>query len=743
MIQLQVDGIYIDLYDLEPPKLNFTIEDIRDTAARSIFSRTFRVPASAKNTELFKTAFDVNGVDFDIRQKRSARIYVNGILFRTGQIRLNRIYDNREGARIDYELIFLGETKDFGTSVGEGYLNELDLSEYTHELDITNAQNSWRAYPEGSITDGLFEGDVLYPLIDFGVNYDEDGEPIETRISQNNVGNHFTQSGAGKWLPINRFKPMVRAKVIWDKIFEEAGYTYTSNFINSNRFKQMYLSAFGNTTSITTENNENELNVRLLSLDYILGDLIIPYNEIITDAVGNFNTTTYKYIAPITGTYTIRATFYGILDGTSGSPIPGEFGELGILLKRNTTTLDSDSFIVQAGGYNSTNMSFDTGNINILLNAGDEIYLEAEVIDPQFSSYYISYSQLFVTSAPGDISIAPLLDNEYKKIDFIKDILTKFRLVMVPNKNIVGDFIVEPWSEYIGSGDLFDWTHKLDLTKDFVSEPVFYTQSARILFEDSEGEDFLNLINQERFAETFGKLIVNGDNEFLQGERSINTNFIPVPITQIERKNTSIGQTFIIPQIHVHEPGEDASYNPQHLPIRQNRHLLFYNGLKDTDGIDWYIENDTASNPHDDYPMVSFYEDFPNTSSSLNLNWQKETGYIEHNINNGLLGQSVYDRYWNDYINSLYDGFARRITAYFILDDVDLLDFSFDDVIRVKNAYYYVSKITDAVIGKKSSVKVELIKLLNYDVPLNPVPPRRIWNETFVNWENAVFRWDL
>jgi hypothetical protein len=193
----------------------------------------------------------------------------------------------------------------------------------------------------------------------------------------------------------------------------------------------------------------------------------------------------------------------------------------------------------------------------------------------------------------------------------------------------------------------------------------------------------------------------------------------------------------------VHEPGEDASYNPQHLPIRQNRHLLFYNGLKDTDGIDWYIENDTASNPHDDYPMVSFYEDFPNTSSSLNLNWQKETGYIEHNINNGLLGQSVYDRYWNDYINSLYDGFARRITAYFILDDVDLLDFSFDDVIRVKNAYYYVSKITDAVIGKKSSVKVELIKLLNYDVPLNPVPPRRIWNETFVNWENTVFRWDL
>ena len=141
--------------------------------------------------------------------------------------------------------------------------------------------------------------------------------------------------------------------------------------------------------------------------------------------------------------------------------------------------------------------------------------------------------------------------------------------------------------------------------------------------------------------------------------------------------------------------------------------------------------------------MVSFYEDYPNTSASLNLNWQKETGYIEHNNNNGLLGKSVYDEYWSAYINSLYDGFARKITAYFVLDETDLFNFSFDDVIRVKNAYYYVYKITDVPIGKKASVKVELIKLLNYDVSLTPITPERVWNTTYQNWEDAVFRWDL
>lgn len=729
MLQLVVENVYLDLYDLDTPKLTFTIEDIEDTSARSVFSRTFRVPATSRNTEFFKTAFDVNGVDFDIRQKRTAYIYINGILFRTGQVRLNKIYDSREGANIDYELIFLGETKDFGTSVGEGYLSELDLSEYNHVLNAANLFTSWNAYPESSITAGLFNGDILYPLIDFGVNYDEDGEPIDTRISQDNVGKHFTSSGTGNPLPINRFKPMIRAKAVWDKIFSEAGYTYSSDFINSNRFKQIYLSAFGNSTSIVTEGTENNCLVK--TSNNVSYATIVQFDNVLSDPGSNFNNTTYKYTAAATGNHVISIS-------VPYTATADEFavGNIEARLRRNTTTLTTDD----------DDISFtESGTLNIYysgtLTAGDEIYVD--IVDTDLQGWQIQQNGTFeVLSAPGNVSIAPLLDNEYKKIDFIKDILTKFRLVIVPDKNQFNNFIIEPWSDYIGSGDLFDWTDKLDVSKDFVSEPLFYTQASRITFEDSEGEDFLNLINQERFAEVFGKLILNGDNEFLQGERNITTNFIPTPITQIERKNTSIGQTFIIPQIHVHEPGEDASFNPQHLPIRQNRHLLFYNGLKDTDGITWYLDTGAAS-PINFYPMVSFYEDYPNTSASLNLNWQKETGYIEHNNNNGLLGQSVYDEYWSAYINSLYDGFARKITAYFVLDETDLFNFSFDDVIRVKNAYYYVYKITDVPIGKKASVKVELIKLLNYDVSLTPITPQRVWNTTYQNWEDAVFMWDL
>ena len=730
MVQIEVEGVFLDLYDLDPPKLNFSIEDITDTSTRSVFSRTFRVPATPNNNTFFTNAFEINGVDFDITIKRSARLYVNGALFRIGQLRLNNIYDNREGSRIDYECLFLGETKDFGTSVGEGYLNELDLSGYTHLLEYTAVTQSWEAYPSGTTTDGLFNGDILYPLIDFGVNYDSDGVPIETRISQSNTGDHFTQNSHP--LSATRFKPMIRAKVLWDKIFESAGYTYTSNFIDSDRFLKIYVSAFGNTDNIITETTENECSIRTNFNDS--NTSLVQFNDEIFDSGNNFNTTTHRYTAPESGTYEIlcEIPYFATADEFST-------GQLTVRLRKNgTITLASD----QTGLFTGD----DSGTLQIYFNGtvGATEYLEVDVVDSNLAGWQIEQNSTFnVLEAPGKVAIAPLLDDNYKQIDFIKDILTKFRLVMIPDKNKVGNFIIEPWATYMATGDLFDWTEKLDLTKDVQISPVFYTQSARINFEDSEGEDFLNIINQEQFKEVFGKLIVNGNNDLLDGSRDITTNIIPTPITQIERKNTTIGHDFIIPQIHVHEPGEDPSYNPQHLPIVGNTRLLFYNGTYDTDGIDWYLEFDPNS-PYDIFPMVSFYEDFPNTSSSLNLNWQKERGYIEHDVNNGLLGNSVYDEYWSTYINSLYDGFARKVTAYFVLDDTDLLDFSFDDVIFVKNAYYYVSKISDVPVGKKASVKVELIKLNNYNVNEGGfIPPTRLWNTTDIKWEDANFRWDV
>ena len=193
MVQIRVGDIYLDLYQFDPPKLNFAIEDITDTSAKSSFSQEFRIPATANNSEFFTTAFDINGQDFDVTLQIPTQLMVGGNLFRQGELRLNEIYIRGNNERIDYGCLFFGETRSFSSSVGLGLLSELDFNEYTHDLVFSSITTSWEAYPSGTTTDGLFNGDILYPLIDHGNSY-SGSNIIQTRISP--FGTHnFTQGG--------------------------------------------------------------------------------------------------------------------------------------------------------------------------------------------------------------------------------------------------------------------------------------------------------------------------------------------------------------------------------------------------------------------------------------------------------------------------------------------------------------------------------------------------------------------
>ena len=125
MIQLKVfrikgdpdSAIFIDLYDTEPIKLTLSIEDITTADASSVFSKTFRVPASRNNNQFFKNAFEIDGIDYDVTIKKPAEILVDGAEFKSGHVRLNRIYNNGDQDKIDYELLFLGETRDFSSVI--------------------------------------------------------------------------------------------------------------------------------------------------------------------------------------------------------------------------------------------------------------------------------------------------------------------------------------------------------------------------------------------------------------------------------------------------------------------------------------------------------------------------------------------------------------------------------------------------------------------------------------------------
>ena len=749
----QLNQYWLDLYETQPIKLNLSVEDITNAEAKSVFSRTFRVPATPANNIFFKHAFLVEGVEYDVTVKKPAEIIVDGAEFRQGHIRLQRIYLNGAQDKIDYEILFLGETRDFSSAIGDATMCSLNITELSHAVSFDEISSSWSAYPSTrkwvsidpitgqtvnafvpqtpSLTDGLKNGDVLYPLIDFGNTYNDSGDVQEARISTGGAHN-FTQGPENnilKSLDLDRFKPMIRAKKLVDKIFDNAGYTFTSVFFDSDTFKQVYVSAFGNESRIDLSLEANSNNIMSASDNTTqnisgsgLNDLIVDDN-VADPSSGNIYTTdgknyqypgtSSKYVAPDPGTYIFQAEaqYLGWFDYWD-NPQTGQAVAGRLLLTDSTGSTVYATGSYSSGGIN-TPVTLTVQGI-ISLTAGDALYLKLETNGP-ISQAQVNSSEFNCVSAPGASLPTASLDCDYKQIDFMKDLLTTFRLVMSPDPADGRNFIIEPFVDYIASGELYDWSDKLIRDKDFIIEPLFNTQSDQIDFKHKEDSDYINTYHQQAYKDVFGYLEFDSGNELLKGIRNIETNWAPTPITQIEGAGNN--SRFIIPQLTTRSISTNNDL--EHLPIKPKTRFLYYNGLQEilTQSSHWFMVGSPAQNGLDYYPMVSYYNEWPMTVDSEVLNWNVDVPYWGTNVSgyNGLITQnSLYNTYWSGYINSLYDKNARRITAYFTLNNVDLQTFSFDDVIFVDGVYYRPEKINDAQIGVTGPVKVQLIKLLDY-----------------------------
>ena len=757
--RVQSQQVFLDLYDSIPIKLTLSIEDITDADATSVFSRTFKIPANAHNTNFFTSAFEINGVDYDVTIKKPAEILVDGAEFRQGHIRLQKIYTNEDQDKTDYELLFLGETRDFSTLIGDRPLCQLDMP----DLYITDAQGnitnpdkdtiqaSWNAFPQTNSVDsngfpngGVNDGNILFPLIDFGNVYDESGVVTlpDVRVGQGNAAEKsFTSSS----YPLNptRLKPMIRAKRIWDQIFEDAGYTYSSDFIESTLFHQMYASAFGNNAQVGYSVEENSNNVfSAENTDDGTGNnaqsfgdyLWLPDN--IFDPGGNFtlgvNGGGSKYVAPGTalagdanGKYIITAEAFVFGEREIScptfctDPAPARLQ----LYNQTSGQVLKESFPT----YNqTTSFSFDTELDNVGINQGDVLRI---MVEPLFDTDFdlVHSVKWEVSAAPGSLNPVAQLDCEYKQIDFIKDVLKMFRLVLAPDPTRSNNFIVEPWQTYINSGDLHDWSHKLVQNKDQVLEPLFNSQSEEIEYTFQQDEDFINKFHYDQFKEAYGYLKFDSNNELLKGTRTVETiEIAPTPLGTIYEDVTANHTipAWILPLIHANEPEDTGN---QRLPIKPKTRFLFYNGLVPIplevgtgNQQSWYLGTQGSSNEYENYPLVSSYQNWPQTSEGLNLNWSNDVTYWSPHSSTSAFnieGRTLFDNYWSRYISSLYGKFSRRLTAYFILNNVDLQTFSFDDTIFVNGVYYRPEKIIDVNIGERTEVKVQLITANDFVPP--------------------------
>jgi hypothetical protein len=708
--------VALDLFQEEPIKLNFSVQNIEDPlAATSTFSRTFKVPNTSVNSPYFKAVFNVNSVDFDASQKADAYINDNNLYFTSGNIRLNAIYRGEKEDSVQYEITFYGETSDFGSKIGGGFLNELNFSDYNHNKSWNNVSASW--------TNGLFNGDIVYGLIEWGYNYNANNQPVEPTLS-NGFNNSFTLSS--KALLLEQWKPQFRAKAIWDQVFEEAGYTYDSTFLDSVLFKKMYVIS-DNVAQATLDNS----NTFEAYSNKFLGTVLAATNQLeaeveVSDPGNNWTPATSRYRAPSTGTYTFK------VDYAININIFDPFNPAFEYISEVTVVDDAGNYSV---GFDYATITSEWDNVSLEitcnLNAGQIVRFEhhsQRVSGPILSGstrIYIDQLQIKCTNAPNVLSINGIMPSNIRKIDFMRSIINRFRLVFVPSREIKNHFTITPWKDWILEGKSIDWTDKLDTSKDLKITPLFYGQDRFQIYKDQEDGDFINYQYQLTYKQTVGQLNLDSTNELIKGTKTYQDSFAPTPVAPIGFKDGDLqGSRFLIPHIAKDVGSTDDTAGTTVItgkrePIQPKLRLVFYNGLIAAP-LTWYARKQNggagAYETLNTYPLMSSFSSWPVNSSTFDLNWENEAPFwdpLDTQLGNGQTAFSQFNTYWKTWYDVTFDPYSRIVEANLVLDYSDILDLKFNDYVFIKDTWYFVNNISDYIAGQNTNCRVQLVKVGN------------------------------
>jgi hypothetical protein len=243
IIPIKDNGRTLETYGDIDISINYQIDDILDITKRNTaWTKTITLPGTPDNNKFFKHIYDVNidNVTFNPAKRIPVliRIGTNDVLKGFMQL-MNVVIENKQ---IDYEVSIAGSFRNIISSVGDYGLAQIDLKEYNHTRTKQSIVDSWDY--------NVFFNEVLTSFNEPGKGY------VYPYIVNGN-----SQDIWDKVYVYDLF-PAIYVKTVIDKIFEFAGYSYTSEFFNSDYFKKLILPFAGDRLQLTAE----EVNQRKVAV---------------------------------------------------------------------------------------------------------------------------------------------------------------------------------------------------------------------------------------------------------------------------------------------------------------------------------------------------------------------------------------------------------------------------------------------------------------------------------------------
>ena len=255
----KLTGTILDTFKDEDIKISNNILDLFDLGEiPGTYTQQITLPGTKLNNNFFEQYYDISVWEpdlFNTNQVVEAYLDFDGIYLVNGYLQLNRV-NVLENKFVDsYEVTLFGIISNFSIDTRAAFLTDLSsLSVYNHTSSNANITSSWGG--------GLFNGDIIYPMAEYGSSK---GTNLPTIYYSNATFLGIDDFETG--LCVQDFKPAIRVKKVWDAIFNEFGYTYTGSFWNEPWLNNVYLFLNNNLrTPVYGESIETYLQASLTNI---------------------------------------------------------------------------------------------------------------------------------------------------------------------------------------------------------------------------------------------------------------------------------------------------------------------------------------------------------------------------------------------------------------------------------------------------------------------------------------------
>jgi hypothetical protein len=691
----------VDLYENESISYSSNFNSISEFTTRGAFSREFRIPATKANVDFFGQQYNVNLLNDDTTQintlrKIDATISVDTLPIAEGHIQFKQAI-TQQGKMHEFVIAFFGETVDLARSVGDKLLKELDYTDLAHENSYENVN---------LINDGsLLNLAVCYTLTDKGQNWSED-----TTIGSRRVFSSVNPIYTGE------LTLALQAKWLLNKIITEAGFTYSGDTVNS-ELEEIYIPYITNPLTLGNLLADEAKFSAEYTADQTFNLTVIPFTGLYRKQLTGWVETLDPSSSFVSNVYTSQGNFNITFNADLFIEVAASTSVSTYDINLGITRGGIETIQPMTNGQGLTNIEFDWNGsnevydptvatiIHAICNKTLEIQIGDEVrlyiyghLGSQLTIDINTNSTFSISFVTGELQAQPVsfIKNapEQKQVDFLRDILKMFNAVLVPNPNMPNAVEIIPMVEYLASGADYDWTGKIDLSKDIVLTPAADIRKRVLKWSYKEQGDVFNAKYKTAGQRVYGELrLTDAGNDFSTSDYTVELTFGASPCDLISNTN------YVIPK-YFNETGEFMAPGPRILYRRayeQSAVVMVY---------DEVAEDATFTV----IPLLCHYQTIPTHIGTNDLNFGQEIPW--HPIEAMPL-KTLFDRYWRQYIAELYDSEQKIMEAYFKLSVTDVFGLKFNDKIWVKDSFWRVIELTDYIVADEQVTKCKLIRLLD------------------------------